>query len=254
MYLKIFAHRTVVTCSLITSCLVLVYVISSTQFITIDFAIKVSGDNSLQMEEDSFCHKEIRGWPPDKVTNNLRSYLKPNQKTALVSPSLNTNQNTSNSPLLVICKSRVDAFAQRNIVRKTWMAIGKENNVSAMFVVGIPEHQHSSDKSEKIINKVHDESRIHGDILQEDFVDTYQNLTLKVMFSLKFINDNIENLPDWVLVVDDDSYVNVPYVLKYAKSSRSSTKLISGKVINRKGFFKLFIKAEISNAARVSSG
>jgi len=32
------------------------------------------------------------------------------------------------------------------------------------------------------------ESQMFGDILQENFVDTYNNLTLKTMFMLKFLS------------------------------------------------------------------
>ena len=56
-------------------------------------------------------------------------------------------------------------------------------------------------------------------LLQENFVDSYNNLTLKSMFMLKFVTGLIESAPagviKFLLKVDDDCFVNVKSLLKY---------------------------------------
>ncbi len=63
------------------------------------------------------------------------------------------------------------------------------------------------------------ESDMYGDILQESFIDAYNNLTLKSMFMLKFVTSFMNSTsPDsvkFLLKVDDDCYVNLKSLLKY---------------------------------------
>ena len=101
-----------------------------------------------------------------------------------------------------------------------------------------------------------EESRLYKDILQEDFVDTYMNLTLKSMFILKYANslvmsnqysdinsfdDNSEDNDEleFVLKSDDNCYVNIE-ALKAAvarwRSQVSRRKSITG--------FKIDLKQE----------
>jgi len=53
-----------------------------------------------------------------------------------------------------------------------------------------------------------------GDILEEDYLDTYHNLTLKSISILKWVNltcftGNLTSMPYHVLKVDDDVFVNI---------------------------------------------
>ena len=51
---------------------------------------------------------------------------------------------------------------------------------------------------------------------QENFVDSYNNLTLKSMFMLKFANNQIDSTPfGFLFKVDDDAFVNVKALVKY---------------------------------------
>lgn len=52
------------------------------------------------------------------------------------------------------------------------------------------------------------ESRMHGDIVVEDFVDSYTNLTLKSVFLLKWVHKYCPTAK-FVMKVDDDIFVNV---------------------------------------------
>ena len=52
-----------------------------------------------------------------------------------------------------------------------------------VFIMGRPKH-------DAIQVKIKEEQESFGDILQEDFEDSYNNLTLKSLFSLKFFRDH----------------------------------------------------------------
>lgn len=64
------------------------------------------------------------------------------------------------------------------------------------------------------------ESAKFGDIVQESFLDTYHNLTLKSLALLKWVNltcfhDNQTNhLPKYVVKTDDDIFINVDRLVK----------------------------------------
>ncbi len=52
---------------------------------------------------------------------------------------------------------------------------------------------------------------------QESFVDSYNNLTLKSMFMLKFATNLLPSTPfGFLLKVDDDAFVNVRALVKYS--------------------------------------
>lgn len=45
-------------------------------------------------------------------------------------------------------------------------------------------------KDEELNDLILDESRNHNDVIQEDFFDSYYNLTLKATMMLKWVNNN----------------------------------------------------------------
>ena len=73
---------------------------------------------------------------------------------------------------------------------------------------------------------------MYGDILQEDFLDTYQNLTMKVMFALKFAHNYLTpETSKWVVMADDDTYLNLPVLWKHMNSDETRNSMtIVGKV------------------------
>ena len=105
-----------------------------------------------------------------------------------------------------------------------------------------------------------EESTEHGDILQESFIDSYYNLTLKSMFTLKLVNQlmnfsnnqqsdilsfneetknptessrdqNIGYNITYVFKVDDDCYVNPSAVLTYTRVIKAFPNAIVGHVL-----------------------
>ena len=109
-----------------------------------------------------------------------------------------------------------------------------------------------------------EESTEHGDILQESFIDSYYNLTLKSMFTLKLVNqlmnfsknqqsdilsfkrgqnEEVQNHTEssqnqnrgynitYVFKVDDDCYVNPSAILTYTRVIRAFPNAIVGHVL-----------------------
>lgn len=97
---------------------------------------------------------------------------------------------------------------QRAVIRRTWATKSKHNtgNIRYMFLLGV-----SSSEKENL--DVFTESKIYGDILVEDFQDTYENLTLKTIMAFKWASLKCRNAK-FVMKIDDDMWINYPEVLK----------------------------------------
>ena len=72
--------------------------------------------------------------------------------------------------------------------------------------------------------KVVEESEMFGDLLQSPFVDSYNNLTLKSLFILKYFAQSTYRT---LLKTDDDSYINLSEFICQLAS------IIQNKVIKR---------------------
>lgn len=119
-------------------------------------------------------------------------------------------------------------YAQREAVRKTWGASGEQSpDALTLFFLGLPED--SPQKSE-IQNKVDEESRKQGDIIQMDFLDTYQNLTIKTVQMMRWLDTHCPQA-QYGMKVDADIFVNVFYLRDYLKSCPRRN-FITGSVIN----------------------
>ena len=73
-----------------------------------------------------------------------------------------------------------------------------------------------------------DEAATFGDILQEGFVDTYANLTIKSLVLLTWFRQNCYNVP-YVMKADDDTYVNLERLRDIVGSNRRPDLLMGHK-------------------------
>ncbi|XP_078574133.1 beta-1,3-galactosyltransferase 1-like [Branchiostoma floridae x Branchiostoma japonicum] len=62
------------------------------------------------------------------------------------------------------------------------------------------------------------EARENKDMLFGDYIDSYRNLTLKVLHGFKWARDECE--PEFVLKTDDDCFINTPLLLKMLQEHR----------------------------------
>ena len=104
----------------------------------------------------------------------------------------------------VVCVLSAPAnFEARQELRQTWAApdllVGHPSRL--VFIMGRPsEHWR--------LLHIRNESRIHGDIVMEDFVAAYDNLTYSSIAALRWVTYHCPNV-SYVIKADDDVYVNI---------------------------------------------
>ncbi|XP_068130455.1 beta-1,3-galactosyltransferase 1-like [Hyperolius riggenbachi] len=99
----------------------------------------------------------------------------------------------------------------RNTIRETW---GDETNypdvdVLRLFLVGRPPMV--VDAGQRLLEE---ESALYGDIVQQDFLDTYDNLTLKSLMGMQWVAKYCPNA-SYVMKVDSDVFLNVNYLVHH---------------------------------------
>ncbi|XP_013070463.2 beta-1,3-galactosyltransferase 1-like [Biomphalaria glabrata] len=115
---------------------------------------------------------------------------------------------------LVICVlSKRNHFHTRRTIRETWgsYAYDRRNNASLIFFIG------SEITSTTLLDSdqpmVDAESNIFGDILQEEYIDSYNNLSLKTVSVLKWVTFQCPK-SKFILKSDDDMFINVPFLVR----------------------------------------
>ena len=116
--------------------------------------------------------------------------------------------------------STMSNFQNRQQIRDTWAHEGlfKDSELKTVFVLGRQKHSPSIEK------RLTEEAMSYNDLLVVDFIESYENLTLKVLaglhWTIKF-NLNVK----FVLKTDDDVLINTPSLLERLsamKTNRSS--------------------------------
>lgn len=85
--------------------------------------------------------------------------------------------------------------------------------VRILFIVGRSNYE--SHLGNETINRLHNEAKLYNDIIQDNFIDTYDNLTIKSVMALKHVSRSCAKTCAYFLKCDDDTFVNVPNLLHY---------------------------------------
>nr|XP_019949116.1 PREDICTED: beta-1,3-galactosyltransferase 2-like [Paralichthys olivaceus] len=101
--------------------------------------------------------------------------------------------------------------AAREAIRKTWGAPGQDT--LTVFYMGVPEGGQGS----SLQDKLEEESREHADIIQMNFLDNYQNLTIKTVMMMNWVATHCPRA-SYVMKVDSDIFVNVFHLLRWLRS------------------------------------
>ncbi|KAK7506777.1 hypothetical protein BaRGS_00002252 [Batillaria attramentaria] len=128
--------------------------------------------------------------------------------------------------LLIVVPSVVDKFNERQAIRNTWASpiYGTStwprkklrHSVKIVFFLGVKNASSNS-------GLLKQESALHGDIVQADFVDSYRNLSIKIAAACHWSATYCGSARH-LLKVDSDTFVNLPLLLEFLEivSARSS--------------------------------
>ena len=140
-----------------------------------------------------------------------------------------TNEPAACTPateLVIVVITAVHNFDDRRAVRDTWGSYVDDDrhNASLVFLLGLA-------PSPRLQSRLVNESRRFRDIVQEDFVDSYRNLSIKSVALLKWVTTYC-NASAFVLKADDDMYVNVSNLVSAlrAESAKSHSDFVLGHV------------------------
>ncbi|KAF6777202.1 hypothetical protein AHF37_03979 [Paragonimus kellicotti] len=104
--------------------------------------------------------------------------------------------------LLLLIRSAHIQWNRRDVIRKLWAnkTCWTDLHVQHVFLLGTTPNRHQMDRIAK-------EARRHKDVVQQDFLDSYRNITYKFLLGLQWA---IAFCPQakWLLFIDDDFFVH----------------------------------------------
>lgn len=114
---------------------------------------------------------------------------------------------------------------QRIAIRETWGQYASRSDISMAFLIGTTNNQ-SVEESLKV------ESVMYGDLIRAHFREHYNNLTLKTISALEWM-DTYCSRAEFMLNVDDDMFINVMQLLSFIDDNRSEAdqKIIFGHIL-----------------------
>ncbi|XP_007535693.1 beta-1,3-galactosyltransferase 5-like [Erinaceus europaeus] len=150
----------------------------------------------------------------------IKYNLNTERRDFLQFPELDCEQNPPF--LLLLVTSAQDQALARSVIRGTWgrerLVTGKR--IKTLFLLGAGPNKNLS-------GEVSQESRQHRDIIQKDFVDTYNNLTLKTLMGMEWVHRFCPQAA-FVMKTDTDTFVNVYYLTDLLLQKNRTARFFTG--------------------------
>ncbi|XP_017332777.1 lactosylceramide 1,3-N-acetyl-beta-D-glucosaminyltransferase A isoform X1 [Ictalurus punctatus] len=117
--------------------------------------------------------------------------------------------------LLLFVKTSPEHFLRRQAIRSTWgnqTYIKRELgvNVKVVFVMGVHPDGHKHDAIQKQLQA---EDQIYKDLVQQAFLDTFHNLTVKLLLQFHWAHANCAHAR-FLMSADDDIFVHIPNLVR----------------------------------------
>ncbi|KAM9312052.1 beta-1,3-galactosyltransferase 2-like [Gastrophryne carolinensis] len=110
--------------------------------------------------------------------------------------------------LLLMVLSDAHDIESRNAIRDTWGNVGLYDvDVLRIFLVGLP-----TLFVDRVQTMLKEENLMYKDIVQQDFMDTYYNLTLKTLMGMEWVTKFCSTV-SYVMKADSDTFLNVDYLV-----------------------------------------
>ncbi|TNN54340.1 Lactosylceramide 1,3-N-acetyl-beta-D-glucosaminyltransferase A [Liparis tanakae] len=132
--------------------------------------------------------------------------------------------------LLLFVKTSPENIERRNAIRSTWgnetyirNALGA--TVKVVFALGTPPA--AAGLQQRLVH----EDRLSGDLIQQDFLDSFHNLTLKLILQFHWTHNRCAHAR-FLMTADDDIFVHMPNLVSYLRdvSGRGVTDFWVGRV------------------------
>ncbi|XP_064400177.1 beta-1,3-galactosyltransferase 6-like [Halichondria panicea] len=156
-----------------------------------------------------------------------KQWSQPTDATA-VSNDLPETANIPNNVLLVMVISTPENRARRDVIRKTWVGsyVEHKKKFAVKFVIGALDL--NVNETESLIS----ENKTFGDVLLlTDHLDSYKNLTRKVLHTFVWVDKNTNY--SFVLKLDDDSFPKLDQIELELKKRTNRKPLYWGLVASR---------------------
>ena len=108
--------------------------------------------------------------------------------------------------LLIIVISAPEHFAHREAIRRSWGESNQYKHTVISFLVGLPEDPATR-------TKIEEESEAHSDVVLNNIIDHYENLSLKTLSAFHWFQ-TLCRRAEFLLKVDDDMFVQVNKILQ----------------------------------------
>ena len=133
-------------------------------------------------------------------------YLNPNMYKYVLNPNIHICLNeTSSLTLLVLIITAANNFQKRLLIRNTWAI--SDSNIKFVFILG--------ETNDPVTNaQIQLEYIAFNDMVQANFLDSYNNLTLKTIVGMRWTAIYCSN-SRFILKIDDDIVLNVNPLLNY---------------------------------------
>ncbi|CAK9303108.1 unnamed protein product [Gordionus sp. m RMFG-2023] len=156
-----------------------------------------------------FVRKKV---PYSTSSNSFWSYIK-SIMTNKKSYTENNKHKRSKVYIVAIIHSAIHHLESRKAIRETWGAHSSihQKNMRLVFILGQP-IPHPKD-SHTLQNEISTESELYHDIVQGNFIEGHQNLTLKTVTGYKWVSQYCSHAK-YVLKIDDDMHVDTFQVLQ----------------------------------------
>ena len=202
--------------------------------VVVSFDVDISGDGLIAPMTNNYAARNTNVFSTTNITNIPRIPLQMSVSTTkpvgiigghpfkyLKTPlhTCTSERSMSDPFLLIIIKSNVKNLDYRGVIRHTWANIS-DSSVKVIFTLGY------SPFLQEYINK---ESSMFNDILQENFIDDYNNITLKTVMAFHWCVTKCSKTK-YFFFVDEDYLVNVRLLLTDLRKKTLDTSIYTGNV------------------------
>ncbi|NXI48887.1 B3GL1 acetylgalactosaminyltransferase, partial [Chloroceryle aenea] len=127
--------------------------------------------------------------------------------------------------LVILVTSHPKDVKSRQAIRITWASqhFWWGHRVLTLFLLG--EDTPREDNAAAL--SVEDESILYGDIIRQDFMDTYDNLTLKTIMAFRWVTEFCSNAR-FLMKTDTDVFINTTNLVKLLLKLNSSENVFTG--------------------------